>query len=179
MSCRSVSHFCVCKRFQQGADAHESSSCLDRSGEAMAQVCPLRHPVQLLDTISFRCFWCFPRYQLRLLRCRCRRGSCAQLCCLLCAFLLAARALVPQAALLYTSTSGQRRVRCHTLGLPVTGLLPNIFRSTGENGDSHCLWGVRVDAVLGVGVFCPSKSKFVSFPDTCRVLIGTRGAPAL
>lgn len=95
------------------------------------------------------------------------------LCCLL------TRALVPQAALLYTSTSGQRRVRCHTLGLPVTGLLPNIFRSTGENGDSHCLWGVRVDAVLGVGVFCPSKSKFVSFPDTCRVLIGTRGAPAL
>eukprot|EP00752_Nemacystus_decipiens_P016511 g14759.t1 len=35
-----------------------------------------------------------------------------------------------QAALLYTSASGQRRVRCHTLGLPVTGLLPNIFRST-------------------------------------------------
>ena len=40
--------------------------------------------------------------------------------------------LLLQAALLYTSTSGQRRVRCHTLGLPVTGLLPNIFRSAGE-----------------------------------------------
>lgn len=36
-----------------------------------------------------------------------------------------------QAALLYTSTSGQRRVRCHTLGLPVTGVLMNIFRSVG------------------------------------------------
>lgn len=37
-----------------------------------------------------------------------------------------------QAALLYTSSSGQRRVRCHTLALPVTGALPSIFRSTGE-----------------------------------------------
>lgn len=43
-------------------------------------------------------------------------------------------ALLLQSALLYTSAGGQRRVRCHTLGLPVTGLLPNIFRSTGKKG---------------------------------------------
>lgn len=36
-----------------------------------------------------------------------------------------------QAALLYTSTSGQRRVRCHTIGLPATGVLASIFRSVG------------------------------------------------
>ncbi|CAM9491086.1 unnamed protein product, partial [Sphacelaria rigidula] len=40
------------------------------------------------------------------------------------------RLVFVQAALLYTSSSGQRRVRCHTLALPVTGALPSIFRST-------------------------------------------------
>lgn len=38
----------------------------------------------------------------------------------------------PQSALLYTSTSGQRRVRCHTLGIPVTGAVETLFRSAGE-----------------------------------------------
>ncbi|CAN0525730.1 unnamed protein product, partial [Scytosiphon promiscuus] len=37
-----------------------------------------------------------------------------------------------QSALLYTSTSGQRRVRCHTLSLPVAGVLETLFHSAGE-----------------------------------------------
>lgn len=47
-------------------------------------------------------------------------------------FLSPVRHVWCQAALLYTSASGKRRVRCHTLGLPVTAVLPNLFRSVGE-----------------------------------------------
>ncbi|CAM9100724.1 unnamed protein product [Ectocarpus fasciculatus] len=54
-----------------------------------------------------------------------------------------------QSALLYTSTSGQRRVRCHTLGLPVTGLLPNIFRSTDVETVSAVMARQAVSRALG------------------------------
>lgn len=33
-----------------------------------------------------------------------------------------------QCALLYTTVTGQRRVRVHTLSIPVTSLLTNVFR---------------------------------------------------
>ncbi|CAM9711406.1 unnamed protein product, partial [Hapterophycus canaliculatus] len=54
-----------------------------------------------------------------------------------------------QSALLYTSASGQRRVRCHTLGLPVTGLLLNIFRSTDVETVSAVMARQAVSRALG------------------------------
>ncbi|CAM9922534.1 unnamed protein product [Discosporangium mesarthrocarpum] len=57
-----------------------------------------------------------------------------------------------QAALLYTSSSGQRLVRCHTLGLPVTRQLGHIFRTTDIETVSAVLTRRAVSQALRVKI---------------------------
>jgi protein transport protein SEC24 len=49
-----------------------------------------------------------------------------------------------QCALLYTTTSGQRRIRLHTLALPTTDLISNVFK--GADLDAQIAVMVRKQA---------------------------------
>jgi protein transport protein SEC24 len=49
-----------------------------------------------------------------------------------------------QCALLYTTLTGQRRIRVHTLSLPVTTALGNLFR--GADLDAHFAYFLKTGA---------------------------------
>jgi protein transport protein SEC24 len=44
-----------------------------------------------------------------------------------------------QCALLYTTMTGERRIRVHTLSLPCTNIMGNLFRSVRENEECVCV----------------------------------------
>ncbi len=57
-----------------------------------------------------------------------------------------------QAALLYTTSSGERRINVHTMSLPVTTVLTELFKKVDVNAVSNMISKLALDTMLRTGV---------------------------